>query len=338
MKSITLFIITLFLSILSYAQKIEKELKVEKDGFKWYKITVMTESGDVTWGSQDINGNYIITPEEMLPFYSPSAGGYFWTMSRNHRKIYTKEGRLVADYDESIEEVNYHKADDGNIWIEIHKDGKGGAKDLDGNWLIEMSTQNNEYLNYYAGKWVAQNKGGYFDIRQGFSPRDSRKKTNSSSKTTSNSSQGNNNKFWYTKYYLIKMDSHGNAILSTKKEIKSNGGNTFEIQFIYDKASSVPVRVKFNELDKNDKLIKTENLGGIIDKNSVIYEDDGVTLVTMNYAVKVTTDGHIIIREINKDSTFTNCSLKFFQANEIASQVYQIRYEVLVENLEKLLK
>lgn len=335
MRKIILLISAFFCSIFSYAQKIEKELKVEKDGFCWYLVSVITNQGDVTWGVQDKNGDYIITPDIMLPFYASHDGGYFWTRSNNRRKIYTKEGHLAIEYDNSSEKVSYHKADDGNIWLEIHKDGKAGAKDIDGNWLIEMNTRYNDYLNYYNKKWVAQNKGSYFDIRQGFNPKEPEENPISN---TDESDETISNQFWYDEYRLFKMDSEGSAILSSEREIKARGGNIFEVKFIFNKDSSTPLTVKLYEKDKNHKILKSEHLGSISRKSlkNIGYDSEGyLTLILQTNMLKITKDGTIIVRKFNKDRSFTNCSSRLFSSDD---PFYIIEYSVLEDNIGEIFK
>lgn len=334
--TLLLFLTCIFPSV--FAQY--NELVTDKeDGYKWFRSRKESQwSGK--YAALGLDGKILVPYEyDHISYKSP---GLFLAEKKiaegeSVRALYDINGKLLIPYTKSFYfflslsmygysniVITYRKNPGGGDFLGLYDIQQGieilpcvncdfSTREIDKGYIKYKRSKDEDYKKFYLD----------------------RKNTTSNNNDSNQGDKGNNNKFWYTNYYLMKMDSDGNGILSTKKNIKANGGNTFEIQFVYDKASPVPVRVKFNELDKSNKIIKTENLGGIINKSNIMYEDDSITLVTMNYVIKVTNDGDIVIREINKDSSFTNCSLKLFHANEIASQIYQVRYEVLKENLEK---
>lgn len=120
-----------------YAQDIVKELKEEKDGFKWYLL-----KQDKYFGATDINGNTIIPLSNKFVFlwYSKLENqdrGFLNVKDENDNwGIYDNNGRVIISTDREYDIIIYHITDLGFKYFGVGKDNKTGVCDLTGKELI----------------------------------------------------------------------------------------------------------------------------------------------------------------------------------------------------------
>lgn len=151
----------------------------------------------------------------------------------------------------------------------------------------------------------------------------------------------NNDKYWYGQYGQFMLDGNGKPIIDSYKDIYPENGCAYEIRFSYldDTSSSlsVPVRIYLNEIEtktenNTNKIIKSELIGFIIEgvKSSVKFSSDGVCIFTTDGQIVVRPDGFIIL--------YANETVRAFKpASQVHSEIYNVRYEVLVDKLQKIL-
>ena len=123
-----------------YAQDIVKELKEEKDGFKWYQL-----KQDKYFGAEDINGNTIIplSKNYIYLWYSKLENhdrGFLNVKDENDNwGIYDINGREIISTDRGYDLIIYHITEEGFKFFEVGKDNnisKQGVCDLTGKELI----------------------------------------------------------------------------------------------------------------------------------------------------------------------------------------------------------
>lgn len=145
----------------------------------------------------------------------------------------------------------------------------------------------------------------------------------------------NNDKFWYTQCLNCELDDNGNPVQSTIKSSFPSKG-MFEIQFVYSDSENIPVLIYLNEIDEGN-IISSTQLGGLLKnaKSTVKFKDDTVNLFTANHHICVTKDGSIIVYYLN-NGRYANGKTSIFEPNDIASVIYGVRYDVLVQKLKEI--
>lgn len=122
-----------------YAQDIIKELKEEKDGFKWYQL-----KQDKYFGASDINGKIIIPLNKKYvslyySFLDNTDRGFFNVRDENNYwGLVEKRGKEIISTDRGYDLIVYQITDKGYKYFDVHKDyaGKQGVCDLTGKELI----------------------------------------------------------------------------------------------------------------------------------------------------------------------------------------------------------
>lgn len=149
----------------------------------------------------------------------------------------------------------------------------------------------------------------------------------------------NNDCFLYDYYVQCIFDENNKVIPTSATAFSAPKGHLFEIQFDYQNKydpQNMSLLAYFNEIDGRD----TENialLGVWTPKDGVIeIEDSLVKLFGPGAQVVVNYDGTIILFFIENERF--QKAYYFFPEDKKEVEIYKVRYELLIENLERLVE
>lgn len=163
---------------------------------------------------------------------------------------------------------------------------------------------------------------------------------NSTNSRPDHKSNSNNNKYWFNSCLGSSLDVNGKSIESSLEFVYPQKDNVFEIEIVYHNNDTHPASVYLNEVDDNSNIVHSELLVDLFSRvqSSVEYTSNALNLFSTKYHVAFAADGSCIIVYSLKDGYYANGSCKLFKADDIASSVYKVRYEVLYKYLKKYFK
>ena len=144
-----------------YTTKIEKNKRVEDDGFIWYIYSVI-KGPDIAFGALDEEGNILIPPKYNLIVYIKCGSFFYVSDWDNGNGAYTKNGHKIID---AVCDEIFSMNEDGTLF-EYKKNGKTGALDAEGNVIVTPSSLYNDGFLYSSidGFKYKNSNGDYVPI------------------------------------------------------------------------------------------------------------------------------------------------------------------------------
>lgn len=252
-KNLLLMVLALGMCCISVNAQ-NRELNVENDGFRWYKVVQNGKEGAIT-----PEGRTIIPTQYFHVSYHTQKDnmGYFtvWVGSSYENKsvgVYSKSGTNVIPTSRGYYEVYKMIEEDGIYYSVRKKDGKQGACDANGREIIAPQYESLFYLDDKHAFTYRNSSGEYIDT--GISL------TGSSSSSSSSSGSNYDYVFEFNTFYLAntKVDEKATFSISKSGVIKVNyGGSPFEYKCKYIEVVEGllgPSHITFCGTDSDDKL------------------------------------------------------------------------------------
>lgn len=122
----------------------EKEYKLEKDGFEWYKISKIS-NGKKVYGAQDRNGNVIVPTEYDHIFYDDllyGVGGVtpiefgFRPSKDGYEAWFNKSGKCIIPFSKGYKRIRKYDSDTYGTYYAFSNEDGGGICDKDGKQVV----------------------------------------------------------------------------------------------------------------------------------------------------------------------------------------------------------
>jgi len=215
-----------------------RELKVESDGFEWYRIT-----RDGKEGAEDKNGRTLIPAKYRSVYYHclNNSDGWFKVEDLENNKynvgIYEKSGKCIFDNNRGYNLVTKVDTGGDGCWYIIEKDGKNGACDANGREIIPPIYESVIYINHEfnyknsSGKYISTGMsltGGGSSYASSCSSSSSSYSSSSSSSLSSSSSSSSSDAI-HTGVY-----THGSVGISNTGQTITVAQQLLNVEFYSD--------------------------------------------------------------------------------------------------------